>query len=710
MKKVLIALQFILLCNQHLSSSIDEYYPYSVSPSASNYGNTGILEVPNARFSKEATLRWNYSSSFPFEYTSVTATPFSWLEATYRYTEIENAKYGPAAYSGNQSLKDKGFDVKFKLINETYYRPAIAIGIRDIAGTGRFSSEYIVSTKRINNFDLSLGIGWGLLGKESGISNPFISISDNFRIRSNAQAEGGTLSTGQWFSGDASLLAGIEYDLRKYGLRFKIEYDPTEPDKLPNGSIIPLKVNSRFNAGVTYGLSKNLDLSASFERGNQFRFSFSIKGNFLEDTIPKPKPKNVVRLNESQIERSVQNKGIFYRSLNKSLRDEGIFLQAASYKDSEVDIAIASTRYFSYTRPAGRAARVVDALSSEKVKRLNIHTMNGDLELVTFSLNRKEFQQADRYEGSPSELLLKSEITSTSETPLYERADFIPNVDFPEFEWNMSPAMKHQIGGPEGFYLGQVAWQTDTILKLRRNITLYTSIGINIFDTFKNLKNPSQSSIPHVRSDIQKYLSQGKNNIKRMHFEYMSSPYTDIFFRADLGYMEEMFAALGGEILYRPLNKRYALGLKAHKVKQRDYDQLFSLIDYTNITGHLGFYYEVAPGILTQLSAGEYLAGDVGATLDLSKRFNTGFTLGIFATKTNLSAEEFGEGSFDKGFYFSIPTQLFYFNFRSGNISFGLHPLTKDGGAFLIVPNSLYGIVGDSNKRSLLRDWNYILN
>ena len=72
------------------------------------YGNTGLMELPNARLSDPATLRFNYSSSFPFEFTSVTATPYEWLEATYRYTEIENVLYGPSGYSGNQSLKDKG--------------------------------------------------------------------------------------------------------------------------------------------------------------------------------------------------------------------------------------------------------------------------------------------------------------------------------------------------------------------------------------------------------------------------------------------------------------------------------------------------------------------------------------------------------------------------------------------------------------------------
>ena len=93
---------------------------------------------------------------------------------------------------------------------------------------------------------------------------------------------------------------------------------------------------------------------------------------------------------------------------------------------------------------------------------------------------------------------------------------------------------------------------------------------------------------------------------------------------------------------------------------------------------------------------------------DRSRRFKSGFQAGVFASKTNLSAEEFGEGSFDKGFYISIPTNLFYSDFRTGAITFGLHPLTKDGAAALIQHNSLISIVGDQKKSSIIRDWDYL--
>ena len=706
-KLALLAASFAMLASSHAQSSIEDYFPFSDLSSPSNYGDTGLLEIPNARFMKEASLRFNFSSSYPNEFTTITASPFKWLESSYRYTEIKNKLYGPSQYSGNQSLKDKGFDLKMKLIGEGYYRPAVALGLRDIAGTGVFSSEYFVATKSLGNFDVTAGLGWGKLGSDDSIRNPLISLSESFQIRTGSIKEGGEFKYTDWFSGTAALFGGVEYHLRKYGLKLIAEYDSSSPHK---STISPLEVKSNFNLGLNYHVSNNLQLGLSFERGTNFRMSFSFKGNFLKDTISKPPPKNIIALNKEQKKKSFENPDIFYRSLNKSLRDEKIFIQSATLKDTEVSVAIASSRFSNIPRMSGRSAAIISALAPEDVGRMNIHVMNGDLEIATLKINRNKFDAAKAFKGSPQEVLKVSLIDSNSNNPLISDSEFNPRIDFPEFSWTMSPALKHQIGGPEGFYLGQIFWKTDTTIKFRRNLSLYTSFGINLYDTFNDFKNPSQSNIPHVRSDIQDYLSEGKNNLQRMKLEYMFSPFKDIYMRADLGLIEEMFGGFGGEILYRPIDHDYSLGLSVHRVKQRGYKQRFSFKEYETTTGHASLYYDFPMGISSQLSFGRYLAGDKGATIDLSRRFTSGFVLGIFATKTELSAEEFGEGTFDKGFYFSIPTSLFYSDFRTGNISFGLHPLTKDGGAFLIQHNSLFSILGDSSKNSILRDWKDLLN
>ena len=173
-------------------------------------------------------------------------------------------------------------------------------------------------------------------------------------------------------------------------------------------------------------------------------------------------------------------------------------------------MAIATTRFQSIPRSVGRTARIVSALTKDDVKRINVRSMNGDIEVGQLSIDRDEFDKADMYKSSFVEVLSKSSISSLSDDPLYESADFMPTVNFPEFNWSMSPSIKHQIGGPEGFYLGQLFWKTDASLKFDRNLILYSSFGINIYDTFNELNNPSGSTIPHVRSDIQDYLKEGK--------------------------------------------------------------------------------------------------------------------------------------------------------------------------------------------------------
>jgi len=686
-------------------TSIEDYYPKKLEPTYSNYGITGILEMPNARFMAEGSMRIGFSSSYPFEYTYISATPFSWFEASYKYTEEKNALYGPFAYSGNQTLKDKGFDIKIKLLEEAYFLPEIAVGWNDLAGTGRFSAEYLTATKKIKNVDFTVGLGWGRLGKDSNIKNPFIGINENFRSRSRGDGKGGTFNSKQWFSGEEiSIFSGLEYYSYRHGLIFKLEYDTTNPDLGTEQT--KLQVDSRFNFGIHRPINENLDLGVSFERGNQWRISFSVKSDYGRRPLVQKNdpPKNIVRLNKRQLDNISKDNSVFYRSLNKSLREESILIQSATINDDSAQVFIAQNRFRSFPRAVGRTARMVSALSPQQVEEIRIIPMNGDTELYEVKLSRRYFDRLDAGNISTKELLNASEVNGVDQNK-YKDSEFMPKIRFPEFFFNMSPSLRHQIGGPEAFYLGQLWWKVNSKVKFGRGLTLHTTLGFNIYNNFNQFNNPSQSDIPHVRSDIQEYLSEGENNIAKFKLDYIWSPKRDTFIKLDIGYLEEMFGGIGGEVYYRPFKSNFSTGIQLHKVRQRGYKQRFNFRDYETETGHIGFYYDFPKEINAQFLIGKYLAGDKGATIDLSRRFKNGFTLGVFATKTDLSAEEFGEGSFDKGFYFSIPMDSFFTKFRQGDISFGLHPLTKDGGAILHHTNSLHSLFGDTKYNSVLRDW-----
>ena len=97
--------------------------------------------MPSARMMPAGSVAFSWSDSDPYLRGSLVATPFSWGEASYQYTDINNALYSlTPEFSGEQTYKDKSFDAKFLIHKETPLLPAVAIGFRALAGTGVFSS------------------------------------------------------------------------------------------------------------------------------------------------------------------------------------------------------------------------------------------------------------------------------------------------------------------------------------------------------------------------------------------------------------------------------------------------------------------------------------------------------------------------------------------------------------------------------------------
>lgn len=703
-KKLFLFLLFFISPPKQIYAALDDYLPLDTGYSSSYFGDTGLAILPTARFQDEGTLKFGLSSFYPYEITSIAASPFPWMEAVFRYTEIKNEKYGPSSYSGNQTNKDKGFDFKFRLNEESRYLPNVALGLRDLAGEARFSSEYFALSKSFNNLDITAGIAWGFLGRDQNISNPFKSRAGEFAdTRARGESKGG-FNYSQWFSGPTSIFGGLEYKFDRYGLRFKLEYDTSRPDY----NVVFVPTSSRFNYSFTYPMSEFVDLSFGNTKGDTFSFSFTLKGNYSKQIVPKlERAQRIARLSSAQKEEMSQDKQKFYSSLIYNLKEENIYLQGASLSEEVLDLTINQSKFRQQPLASGRAARIASALSPETVETIIVRNMNADMELNAIAFEAKELNKAFEGRIDKTDLLKSTKLYSDEQK--FNKADFRPLVDFPEFRWQASPALKNHIGGPEAFYLGQLIVRADTATKLKRGLVLNASFGANIYNNFDQMDNPSYSSLPHVRSDIQEYLKEGKNNIIRFNLNYFNTPFKDIFTRLDFGILEEMYGGFGGEILYRPFDKDYAFGFTAHRVFQRDYNQRFTFRDYNTDTGHFQFFYDM-PEITLQVLAGKYLAGDIGATIDVSRRFKNGYTLGVFATKTNVSAEEFGEGGFDKGFYFSIPLDVFFTNYQTGQITFGMHPLTRDGGALLSQFHALWGITGNSEKRALINDWDHVLN
>jgi hypothetical protein len=137
--------------------------------------------------------------------------------------------------------------------------------------------------------------------------------------------------------------------------------------------------------------------------------------------------------------------------------------------------------------------------------------------------------------------------------------------------------------------------------------------------------------------------------------------------------------------------------------QQRDFDKDFDHLDYSVTTGFVSAYWETPfYDYDVAVHAGRYLAKDVGATLEVRRTFNNGWQIGVWATRTDVSAEDFGEGSFDKGLFFRVPLDgILSRNTRS---AFATHmrPIQRDGGQRLEQhAGTLFWDLKDSSYRAL---------
>jgi hypothetical protein len=723
------SITILLIISVDAFSSIDDYiYPYS-SSSYNEYGSLGLIRMPSARFHEEGTIAFHWSQNDPYTRGSIIAYPFDWFEASYQYTDVNNALYSNVeSFSGKQTYKDKGFDVKFRLVQEREYFPQVALGIRDIAGTGTFAAEYLVASKQIKipkylngynyltKVDLTIGLGWGDLSY-SKFNNPLEKLDSSFERRTLIQdSQGGEFSPGRYFSGPMGAFAGIEIPLPNLnGLKVKIEYDGTDysEEGFPFGrksfqlAFESIKQSqSRINYGLTYPVNNYIQVYGAFTKGNTLSFGFTLSAGFGKKN-PVIKSTDKLKSVDNPILRKELADGddetLMILAMDV-LRKNDIHVSKGSRNGEVLTVAYAQNKYMSHAMVSGRTAQALDQVSPDYIKTFTLETMNAGAVMNSISIDRETF---NKYKKDKLYKLAKNDIEINSSKYNEDDYTFNPPFSYPYVFWRLEPDIVAQIGGPDGFFFGNARLAGHAEFKFSRKISINTEASIGIYDNFDELKLASDSVLPHVRTDIVKYLKETRDySINRLQMNYFLNPWNDLYAKVSGGLLEDMFGGIGGEVLYRPMHKNFAIGAEVWSVRQRDYNMNFSFLDYTTDTGHINLYYrEPLSKVTFAVKGGRFLAGDSGVNIDFSRRFKSGLRIGAFFSLTDISKEEFGEGSFDKGFYFNLPMQAFFTNYSRSLAGWGLKPLTRDGAAYVVHSHHLWGITETAQAYSIERDW-----
>ena len=101
----------------------------------------------------------------------------------------------------------------------------------------------------------------------------------------------------------------------------------------------------------------------------------------------------------------------------------------------------------------------------------------------------------------------------------------------------------------------------------------------NNYSRFKSSTIPIDSTLPHVRTHVRDYARHNAY-VNNLQTNYIKSIGRGFYGQVYGGYLESMFGGIGSEILYRPLDAGWAVGLDVNYVKQRDWNNMLQFIPY----------------------------------------------------------------------------------------------------------------------------------
>lgn len=676
-------------------------------PSFNLHGSPGLIDMPTAETAPDATLSTTFSyvgdtmrSTIGFQITPR-------LAGYFRYTALANFVDND---DWDDVYFDRSFDVSYQILRESKYRPALTLGMRDVLGTGLYSAEYLVATKTLSpGLKVTGGIGWGRLGSY----NSFASAG----TRSDITLElGGIPTYDRWFRGDISAFGGVSYAPNDRW-NFKLEYSSDAYNNEVGAGQI--ERTSPWNFGIDYRFKNGNQLSLYHVHGTEVGAQFTLSTNPKFQGIPggvEPagvaiKPRNSNEIADLGWTLDANASSNAKNALGVLAAKEGLVVEAVKLENHRATVRLVNPRYGAPSQAIGRLARTMSRSMPASIEEFVIVPIANGVPMSAVILKRSDLERLEH--ESADKMLAEASIIDGYNLGLK------PNEGlYPKFEWRLAPYVDMSVFNPSQPVKLDVGVRASAEYYIRPNIVLEGSITKKLAGNLDKEGRSDESALPRVRTDNDIYSREGDPAIEYLQVAAYGRPGRNLYSRLSVGYLERMYGGVSAELLWKPVNSRFALGAELNYIQRRDYDQLFGFQDMTtvdpetgakydipHVNGHVSAYYDLGNGFHGQLDVGRYLAGDYGGTISIDREFANGWKVGAYATFTDVSAEDFGEGSFDKGLRFYIPLAPFI-----GQPSRKVNPVTiqslsRDGGARLNVRGRLYEETREYHEPEIAKSW-----
>ncbi|MFC0340270.1 YjbH domain-containing protein [Paracoccus niistensis] len=692
------------------------------------YGLPGVIDTPTAEMMPDATLGAVLGYTELGNSTGLSFQILPRVTAVLRYGKFDSTE------EDRGYVRDRSFDIRVSLLDESPggWRPSVAVGLQDAIGTGFYASEYVVATKTLSpRLRVSAGLGWGRLASSGGIG----SLIDDRGAPD--EEEGGSLNTDQWFRGEAAPFINLQWKATDK-LTLLAEYsgddyacETGDADNCARTAWLsdeePLSNN--VNLGLSYQMGPNYQIGAYVLGGKHFGIQASMTLNPRRAPFPSGlekgpapvRPRAAVAADpegwSGAWAQDPTAQPAIQKALGDALRKEGQTLESMVLTATRAEVRIRNNRYIQQAEAVGRTARLMTRALPPSVETLVVTSVEGGMPVSSVTMRRSDVERLENTEAG--QIASVAALTDADPRP----AGLVRNPEVtPRFQWGLRPYLSTGLFDPDEPFRYEVGAAVSASYELVPGLTLKGTVRQRLFGNAEQ-EAPGDLSVEEylalsdeqiaednngvyrVRSDGRMYSGNDKLRVPELTLNWNAHPTQTVYTRVTVGLLENMYGGVSGEVLWKPVNSRLALGAEINRVRKRDYEDAFEFLDYEVTTGHVSAYYEFGGGFVGQLDVGRYLAGDDGATVTLTREFASGWSVGAYATKTDLSAEEYGEGSFDKGIEIKIPLAWATGMPSKRTVGGTISSLNRDGGRRVRVDDRLYETIRDSHSTKMYDGW-----
>ncbi|HUH40549.1 MAG TPA: YjbH domain-containing protein, partial [Castellaniella sp.] len=263
--------------------------------------------------------------------------------------------------------------------------------------------------------------------------------------------------------------------------------------------------------------------------------------------------------------------------------------------------------------------------------------------------------------------------------------------------FGLAPTFSTILNDPSGAFKYDIGLRASANVGLARGLWLNAAVQASVLENVTDVTQASNSTLPHVRSDLAEYRRAARVKLDRLLLNQFWQPAERVYARASAGIYEEMFAGAGGQVLYLAPGGRWAFDAAVDVLRQRDYKGTgFMNYNTHTVIGSAHYRLPWIEGATVSVRAGRFLAGDVGARLEVKRTFKSGIEFGLWYTRTNGKDETSpgapGDPYFDKGLFVRIPLGPLLTRDTGATTFFSLAPWNRDVGQMVASPADLYGM------------------